>query len=104
MATALSSAPAEDRARLSLLYDAMADLVERDGGKKLATTGQVRNTYANSLEYGLQNTGIVGKYPGLAEAVESTLAKHYSLDNKTIDADLAKKIAAGFREVAAQCR
>ena len=103
VAKALSSASSADRARVRSVYGALADLVERDGGKLIATTAVWRAIYQDALRLAAGGTDLVGKYPGLDTAVEEELAKHYPLDNVAIDSAMAQKIAAGCRAVERQC-
>lgn len=103
VAKALSSASSADRARVRSVYGALADLIERDGGKLIATTAVWRSVYSDALRLAAGGTGLVGKYPGLDVAVEEVLAQHYPLDNAPIDEAMSKRIAAGCREVERQC-
>lgn len=102
VASALATASARDRAQVSGVYHALADLIDRDGGKLIPTTAVWRAIYADSLRLAAGGTGLVGKYPGLDKAIEQVLAEHYPLDTLSIDAALAKKIAAGCRAVEKQ--
>lgn len=103
VATALESASSSDRARVASVYAALADVIERDGGKLIPTTAVWRAIYSDALRLAAGGTALVGKYPGLDTAIEQVLAQHYALDNQPIDAALAKKIAAGCRAVESQC-
>lgn len=103
VSTALSSAPSSDRARVASVYAALADVIERDGGKLISTTAVWRAIYADALRLAAGGTDLPGKYPGLDKAIEEVLAQHYPLDNLPIDKTLAGKIAAGCRAVEKQC-
>ena len=102
VAKALVSATSSDRARVRSVYGALADLIERDGGKLIATTAVWRAIYSDALRLAAGGTDLVGKYPDLDTAIEAELAKHYPLDNVPIDAAMAKRIAAGCRAVEQQ--
>jgi hypothetical protein len=103
VAKALASASSADRARVASIYDALADLIERDGGKLIPTTAVWRAIYSDALRLAAGGTDLPGKYPGLDKAVEEVLAQHYPLDNLPIDTAMAGKIAAGCRAVENQC-
>lgn len=100
---ALSSASSADRAKVRSVYHALADLIDRDGGKLIATTAMWRAVYSDALRLAAGGSGLVGKYPGLDAAVEKVLSEHYPLDNVPIDGPMAKRIAAGCRAVEQQC-
>jgi hypothetical protein len=103
VAKALASASSAERARVASIYDALADLIERDGGKLIPTTAVWRAIYSDALRLAAGGTDLPGKYPGLDKAVEEVLAQHYPLDNLPIDTAMAGKIAAGCRAVENQC-
>lgn len=102
VSSVLANASPRDRAKVASVYGALADLIERDGGKLIPTTAVWRAIYADALRLAAGGTGLVGKYPGLDKAIEQTLAEHYPLDNLPIDPELAKKIATGCRAVETQ--
>lgn len=103
VAKALESATSSDRARVASVYAALADVIDRDGGKLIPTTAVWRAIYSDALRLAAGGTELVGKYPDLDTAIEQVLAQHYSLDNQPIDQALAKKIADGCRAVEKQC-
>lgn len=103
VAEALKSASSSDRAKVRGIYAALADLIARDQGRLIPTTAVWRAVYSDALRLAAGGTDLVGKYPGLDEAIEKVLSQHYSLDNLPIDAELAKKIEAGALEVERQC-
>lgn len=104
VSVALESASSADRAAVSSVYAALADLIERDSGSSIATTALWRAVYQDALKLAAGGTALPGKYPGLDQAIEETLAKYYSLDNLPIDKALAEKIATGCRAVEGQAR
>lgn len=104
VALALKSAPSTDRARVASVYAALADLIDRDGGSRIATTALWRAVYQDALRLAAGGTDLPGKYPGLDKAIEETLAKYYTLDNLPIDKTLASKIAAACRDVEGQAK
>lgn len=103
VATALRSAPSSDRAYLASIYSALADVVTRDKGQRITTTAVWRAIHQDALRLAVGGTALKGKYPGLDVAVEEVLSQHYSLDDAAIGPELAEQIAAGCRDVEAQC-
>lgn len=103
VSTALRSASSTDRAKVASIYATLADLIERDGGKLISTTAVWRSIYSDALRLAAGGTDLPGKYKGLDTAIEEVLGEYYPLDNLPIDQDMAKKIAAGCREVEDQC-
>lgn len=103
VATALASASSSDRARVRSVYAALADVIDRDGGKLIPTTAVWRSVYSDALRLAAGGTPLPGKYPGLDKAIEEVLSQHYPLDNLPIDKAMAKRIAEGCRAVEKQC-
>lgn len=102
VAEALSSASSTDRATVSAIYRALADVMRRDAGRRITTTGVWRSVYRDALALAAGGTDLVGKYPGLDKSVEEVLGKYYPLDDLAIDDELAQKIATACMEVARQ--
>lgn len=102
VAVALSSASSTDRATISATYRALADVMRRDAGRRITTTGVWRAVYQDALALAVGGTDLVGKYPGLDKAVEEVLGKYYTLDDVAITEDIAQKIATACVEVARQ--
>ena len=95
---------AEDGRRLATFYSAVADVIARDQGKVIQTTAQLRELNRRAGLLMFQKTGIEGKHPGLAEAIDKVLADRIGLDNVALDA--AKQTAAieAFRALAWACQ
>lgn len=102
VAAALSSASSTDRERVRAIYQALADITQRDAGSRIATVSAWRAVHSDALRLAVGGTDLVGKYPGLDTAVESVLAGHVSLDNTSITPEVAAKLVAGCKEVAKQ--
>lgn len=102
VATALQSATSTDRATIAATYRALADVVRRDAGRRITTTGVWRAVYKDALALAVGGTELVGKYPGLDKAVEEVLGGYYTLDDVAVDEDLAQKIGTACVEVARQ--
>lgn len=104
VATALRSAPSADRAYIAGIYKALADVTRRDQGRQITTTSVWRAVHTSALRLAADSSNVKGKYPGLDLAVEQTLAKHFSLDEAPMTEELIGQIAAGCKDVEAQCR
>lgn len=102
VAAALSSAPSSDRAKVSAIYRALADVTERDGGQQIATMAVWRDVHRSALR--LAAGEIKGKYAGLAEAVEKVLGEHVSLDDVAMSKEQVSKVVAGCRDVERQAK
>ena len=94
----------EDGRNLAAFYSAVADVIARDQGKVVQTTAQLRELNRRAGLLMFQKTGIEGKYPGLAEAIDKVLANSVGLDNVALDA--AKQTAAieSLRALAWACQ
>lgn len=76
--TVLSDVSSADKAQLRLFYQAMADIVVRDGSaKEPAIKGvfDLRNRHKYALSMAFENTGMAGKYPGLGDRIDAYLIK-----------------------------
>lgn len=102
VAAALSSASSTDRERVRAIYQALADITQRDAGSRIATVSAWRAVHSDALRLAVGGTDLVGKYPGLDTAVESVLAANVSLDNTAITPEVAGKLIAGCKEVVRQ--
>lgn len=94
---------AEDGAKLSGFYSALADAVERDQGRVIQTTMQLRELNRRAGLLAFQRTGIEGKYPGLAEAIDKVLADQIGLDNVSLDTAKQKATIETFKALAWAC-
>lgn len=102
VAAALSSATSSDRAKVSAIYRALADVTQRDAGGQIATMSIWRDVHRSALR--LAAGELKGKYAGLDVAVEKVLAEHMSLDDVPMAADQVEKVVAGCREVERQAK
>jgi hypothetical protein len=82
----------EDGRNLAAFYEAIADVIARDQGKVVQTVAQVRELNRRAGLLMFQKTGIEGKYPGLATAIDKVLEDRIGLDDVPVDA--AKRAAA----------
>jgi len=103
VAAALESASSSDRAKVASIYKALGDITARDGGRLITSTSVWRAIHSDALRLAVGGTDLVGKYPGLDQAVEKVLAEHFSLDNAPLDETLVGKIVAGCKAVEKQC-
>lgn len=91
-----------DAANLRAFYEAMADIVVRDGASKtpvVATTGDLRNRHEYALSMAFVNTGMVGKYPGLGAKLDAHLLEAIGSTDVPLDAALREKAARAFLTV-----
>ena len=93
----------DDGRRLSALYMAMADVIARDQDGIIQTTAQLRELHRRAGLLAFQRTGIAGKYPGLAEAIDKVLADHIGLEVTPMDAARRTKAVDAFRALAWAC-
>jgi hypothetical protein len=93
----------DDGGKLAAFYLAVADVIGRDQGKVIQNTAVLRELNRRAGLLTFQRTGIEGKYPGLAEAIDKVLADRVGLDNVAFDD--AKQTAAieAFKAIAWAC-
>jgi hypothetical protein len=94
----------EDGRRLASFYAGLADVIARDQGKIVATTAHLRELHRRAGLLMFQQTGIAGKYPGLAEAINKVLADRVGLENVPLDAAKQKAAVEAFRAIAWACQ
>jgi hypothetical protein len=85
-----------DRKYLSNFYDAMAFVVLRDGDRTpaiIGSTEQFANFHAGSLRLAIDKDN-VGKYPGLAEAIDQTFLTAIGPEMKSVDAPTRSKLVS----------
>jgi hypothetical protein len=91
-----------DAANLRAFYEAMADIVVRDGSTSKPvsnSTGDLRNRHENALRMAFAATGMVGKYPGLGEKLDAHLLEAIGSTDLPLDAALRDKAARAFLSV-----
>jgi hypothetical protein len=103
VADALRSATPQDKQTVASIYESLADITRRDGGKRISTTAEWRAVHQNTLGLAVGGTDLVGKYPGLDVAVEEVIGKHISLDNVALSS-VVDDLVAACEEVAASAR
>lgn len=74
-----------DRKRLQAFYAAFAAVVERDSAV-IGTTTHLRTAHGRAGKLCFQGTGLRGKYPKLADAVDAAMAKVLGDDRVVLDA------------------
>lgn len=87
LTTSLSKITPPDRNYLANFYDAMAFVVERDGKQAkpvITDTGKFEAFHGGSLRLAVDRED-VGKYPGLGEAIDATIANALGSDAKSLD-------------------
>lgn len=86
----------EDRRYLSSFYDAMAFVLIRDGQRDtpiISSTEQFANFHAGSLRLSIDKAS-VGKYQGLAEAIDETFVNACGADIKPITQEVRSRLVA----------
>jgi hypothetical protein len=85
-----------DRQYLANFYDALAFVLLRDGNRDdpiMGSTEQFANFHGGSLRAAIDRES-VGKYPGLAEAIDETFVNAAGAEVKKIDKDVRGRLAA----------
>ncbi len=85
-----------DRQYLANFYDAMVFIIMRDAGRDspiLNSTDSFAAFHAGSLQLAIDKAN-VGKYPGLAEAIDETFVNAVGADVKPLDKDTRTRLAA----------
>lgn len=85
-----------DRQYLANFYDAMAFVLLRDASREtpiVGTTDAFAAFHAGSLQMAIDKAN-VGKYPGLAEAIDETFVNAVGAESKVLDADSRTKLTA----------
>lgn len=103
VADALRSASKEDRLVVKGIYQALADVTERDAGKIVKTMGAWRQLHSDSLRLAVGGTDLVGKHPGLDTAVEAVMQEYIGLDNASLGPDQIRSLVTACRSVEKQC-
>ena len=93
----------EDGLRLSEFYAALAGVFTRDQGALIKTTAQLRELHRRAGLLAFQRTAIVGKYPGLSDAIDKVLADQIGLDNVTLSSEQRAKAIDAFKAIAWAC-
>lgn len=86
----------DDRKYLASFYDAMAFVLIRDGEREspiIGSTEQFAHFHAGSLRLAIDKAN-VGKYQGLAEAVDETFVNACGSDIKPVDKDTRARLVS----------
>lgn len=86
----------KDRAYLASFYDAMCYVLLRDGKREkpiVSTTDLFTVLHAGSLQAAIDRQN-VGKYPGLAEAIDETIVNIAGAEARKVDDDVRSKLIA----------
>lgn len=84
----------KDRMYLAAFYDAMAYVLMRDGDRSpsiISTTDLFATFHAGSLRLAVDKAS-VGKYPGLAEAIDETIINIVGAEARSIDQELRQNL------------
>lgn len=85
-----------DREYLANFYEAMAFVLLRDGDREqpiVATSDDFVRFHSGSLELAIDKAS-VGKYPGLAEAIDETFVNAAGTDSVALSPDQRKRLVA----------
>lgn len=91
-----------DAANLRAFYEAMADIVVRDGsgGKPaVASTLELRVRHEYALRMAFAHTGMVGKYPGLGDRLDAYLLDAIGSTDVPLTPAIREKAARAFLAV-----
>lgn len=102
----LSGIPADRRGYFADIYDAMAEVVERDGKRPTAGVKSIVDfsaLHAGALQLAVDRDQ-VGVYPGLGEAIDAAFAENVGDDNVPVDASVRAKLAEVCRALAWEFR
>ena len=86
----------KDRIYLATLYDAMAYVLMRDGDRAkpiISSNDQFAAFHAGTLNLAIDKAA-VGKYPGLAEAIDEVYVNALGPDVRELDAEARKHLIA----------
>ncbi len=86
----------KDRIYLATLYDAMAYVLMRDGDREkpiISSNDQFAAFHAGTLNLAIDKAA-VGKYPGLAEAIDEVYVNALGADVRELDAAARKRLIA----------
>lgn len=92
----------KDRAYLASFYDAMCYVLLRDGKRErpiVSSTDQFAVLHAGSLQAAIDKQN-VGRYPGLAEAIDETIVNIAGADARKVDAEVRGKLIAACSTLA----
>lgn len=91
-----------DASAVRSFYEAMADIVVRDGLRAdpvTKTTFELRHKHTWALATAFANTGMVGKYEGLGDRLDQYLLRAIGDTDQTLTPDLRQKIADAFAAI-----
>lgn len=100
---ALLPASKQDKARVAAFYSSLADVVEREP-TLAATVGGFRELHARSLDRAFKGTDLPGKYPGLDQAVDNSLAEIVGRDDVPLPPDKRSALIQALKDVATDAR
>lgn len=84
-------------------YLAFSDLVSRDS-EVIGSTGHIRTAHSRAGRLMFQQTGMKGKYPGLAVAIDEALMAALGKEDQKLTPELRRKAADIFTAIAWACQ
>ena len=94
------AAQKEDGRTIATFYLSLADVVARDQGRVIRSAADLREVNRRAGALMFQQTGMTGKYPALATAIEKVLADVVGLENTLLDDSRRTKAVEAFRAIA----
>lgn len=101
-ATVLVGVSQEDAALYRRFFDAVAEMVERDGRSTepvLKTTFDLRNRYRQALKLAFEGTPLAGKYPGLGARLDEYELRALGAADNPLTLEERKKCADALRAI-----
>ena len=98
----LAGVSAADAAILREFHAALADIVVRDGKAKdpvAKTVFDLRNRYRHALSMAFENTGMVGRYPGLGQRLDEYLLAAVGDKDLPLTVDLRQSASQAFAAI-----
>lgn len=98
----LAGVSAADAAIIRSFYEAMADIVVRDGKAKepvCRTVFDLRNRHKYALSMAFENTGMAGKYAGLGDRLDQYLLAAIGDKDVPLTPDLRRAASAAFAAI-----
>jgi hypothetical protein len=92
----------EDAGRLAAFYRQLADVVQRDTNV-ITTTSALRSGHIRAGKLMFQQTGIAGKHPGLAEAIDQVLLQTLGPNNAPLDPAGRQQAVAALQAISWAC-
>lgn len=98
----LTPAARADRARIVGVYESLAKVLQRDGGRRVNTTEKWAEVQANTLQLAIDTPG---KYPGLDVAIERVFKQTVGTDDVLpVNKETQEKLITACKIIAASAK